>query len=73
MPTASASAGGQSPNAAATADATHPAKQGLVQALGVYFDTLVVCTASAMLVLLTPGWADSGKTGIELNEKLHKN
>ena len=57
---------GAVPNAAAPADATHPAKQGLVQALGVYFDTLVVCTASAMLVLLTPGWADSGKTGIEL-------
>lgn len=57
---------GAVPNAAATADATHPAKQGLVQALGVYFDTLFVCTASAMLVLLTPGWADSDKTGIEL-------
>ena len=57
---------GAVPNAAATADATHPAKQGLVQALGVYFDTLFVCTASAMLVLLTPGWADSVKTGIEL-------
>lgn len=57
---------GAVPNAAATADATHPAKQGLVQALGVYFDTLFVCTASAMLVLLTPDWADSGKTGIEL-------
>ena len=57
---------GAVPNAAATADVSHPAKQGLVQALGVYFDTLVVCTASAMLVLLTPGWADSGKTGIEL-------
>lgn len=57
---------GAVPNAAATADATHPAKQGFVQALGVYFDTLIVCTASAMLVLLTPGWADSGKTGIAL-------
>ena len=57
---------GAVPNAAATADATHPAKQGLVQALGVYFDTLIICTASAMLVLLTPGWADSGKTGIAL-------
>ena len=57
---------GAVPNAAATADATHPAKQGLVQALGVYFDTLIVCTAFAMLVLLTPGWADSGKTGIAL-------
>jgi AGCS family alanine or glycine:cation symporter len=57
---------GAVPNAAATADTSHPAKQGLVQALGVYFDTLIVCSASAMLVLLTPGWADSGKTGIEL-------
>ncbi len=46
---------GAVPNAAATADATHPVKQGLVQSLGVYFDTLLVCTASAMLVLLTPG------------------
>ena len=35
---------GAVPNAAATADATHPVKQGLVQALGVYFDTLFVCT-----------------------------
>lgn len=57
---------GAVPNAAATADATHPVKQGLVQALGVYFDTLLVCTASAMLVLLTPEWSTSGKTGIEL-------
>ena len=57
---------GAVPNAAATADATHPVKQGLVQALGVYFDTLFVCTASAMLVLLTPGWSETGRTGIEL-------
>ena len=57
---------GAVPNAAAAADATHPVKQGLVQALGVYFDTLLVCTASAMLVLLSPDWATSGKTGIEL-------
>ncbi len=57
---------GAVPNAAAAADATHPVKQGLVQALGVYFDTLIVCTASAMLVLLSPEWSSSGKTGIEL-------
>lgn len=59
---------GSIPNAAATADATHPAKQGLVQAFGVYVDTLLVCTASAMIVLLTPGWFESGKTGIELSQ-----
>lgn len=57
---------GAVPNAAAAADATHPVKQGLVQALGVYFDTLVVCTASAMIVLIVPGWKESGLTGIEL-------
>ena len=57
---------GAVPNAAAAADATHPVKQGLVQALGVYFDTMVVCTASAMIVLIMPGWQASGLTGIEL-------
>ena len=57
---------GAVPNAAAAADATHPVKQGLVQALGVYFDTMVVCTASAMIVLIVPGWKESGLTGIEL-------
>lgn len=57
---------GSIPNAAATADATHPAKQGLVQALGVYVDTLFVCTASAMIVMLSPDWQTAGVTGIEL-------
>ena len=57
---------GSVPNAAATADATHPAKQGLVQALGVFVDTLMVCTSSAMIVLLSPDWNVSGLTGIEL-------
>ena len=52
---------GAVPNAAAAADATHPVKQGLVQALGVYFDTMVVCTASAMIVLIVPGWKESGR------------
>ncbi len=57
---------GSIPNAAAAADATHPAKQGLVQAVGVYVDTLFVCTASAMIVLLSPDWKDAGVTGIAL-------
>lgn len=43
---------GSAPNAAATADTTHPAKQGLLQALGVAVDTLVVCTATAMIIML---------------------
>ena len=57
---------GSVPNAAATAFVSHPVKQGLVQALGVVVDTLLVCTASACIVLLFDGYADSGKTGIEL-------
>jgi Na+/alanine symporter len=39
--------------AAATADTSHPAKQGLIQALGVAVDTLVVCSATAFIVLVS--------------------
>lgn len=60
---------GAVPNAAAAADASHPVKQGLIQAMGVYFDTLLVCTASAMLVLLSPEWESSKLTGIALVQK----
>ena len=45
---------GSAPNAAATATVSHPVKQGLVQTLGVYFDTLVVCSITAFIVLLGP-------------------
>ncbi|MEH0148087.1 alanine/glycine:cation symporter family protein [Corynebacterium sp. Q4381] len=45
---------GSAPNAAATATVSHPVKQGLVQTLGVYFDTLVVCSITAFVVLLGP-------------------
>lgn len=57
---------GAVPNAAATATTSHPVKQGLIQAFGVFVDTLLVCTASAFIVLLTQDYAGSGKTGIEL-------
>ncbi len=43
---------GSAPNAAATASVSHPVKQGLVQTLSVYIDTLLICTCSAMLVLV---------------------
>ncbi|WIM66912.1 alanine/glycine:cation symporter family protein [Corynebacterium breve] len=45
---------GSAPNAAATATVSHPVKQGLVQTLGVYFDTLVVCSITAFIILLGP-------------------
>lgn len=43
---------GSAPNAAATADVSHPVKQGLVQSLSVYIDTLVICTCSALMMLI---------------------
>lgn len=57
---------GAVPNAAATADASHPVKQGLLQAFGVFVDTLLVCSASAFIVLCSGDWAQTGLTGIAL-------
>ena len=42
---------GSAPNAAATADVSHPAKQGLVQILSVFIDTLLICSATAFMCL----------------------
>jgi AGCS family alanine or glycine:cation symporter len=58
---------GSAPNAAATAVVSHPAKQGFVQALGVFFDTLVVCTATAFIILLSNSYT-TGLQGIELTQ-----
>lgn len=44
---------GSAPNAAATAEVSHPAKQGLVQMLSVFIDTLLICTATAFMCLLS--------------------
>ena len=44
---------GSAPNAAAAADVSHPAKQGLVQVLSVFIDTLLICSTTAFIVLLT--------------------
>ena len=44
---------GTAPHAAAAAEASHPVKQGLVQAFSVYVDTLFVCTATALMILFT--------------------
>lgn len=44
---------GSAPNAAASADVSHPAKQGLVQMLSVFIDTLLICTATALMCLIT--------------------
>ena len=56
---------GSAPNAAATASVSHPVKQGLVQTLSVYLDTMLVCTCSAFIVLIF--YVNSGGTFGDLN------
>ena len=58
---------GSAPNAAATASVSHPVKQGLIQTLGVFTDTLIICTSTAFMILLS-GTYTSGKSGIELTQ-----
>jgi len=63
---------GSAPNAAATATPMphHPSSQGMVQAMGVFIDTIVICTATAVMILLAgvlePG---SGVTGTQLTQQ----
>ncbi|MBY0597769.1 alanine/glycine:cation symporter family protein [Bacillus bingmayongensis] len=59
---------GSSPNAAATSDVSHPVKQGLVQALGVFVDTFLVCTSTAFIVLCSGAYKQANLEGIELTQ-----
>lgn len=64
---------GTGPHAAAAAEVSHPAKQGLVQAFAVYIDTLFVCSATAFLILSTGAytvWQDGATTGRVLHDGL---
>lgn len=58
---------GSAPNAAATADISHPVKQGLLQSVGVFADTLIICTCTAFMILLS-GLYDSELDGILLTK-----
>ena len=57
---------GSAPCAAAAADISHPAKEGLLQALGVFIDTILICSCSAMIMLLTPAGLTDGLEGMDL-------
>ena len=57
---------GSAPCAAAAADVTHPAKSGLFQAFGVFIDTIVICSCTAMIMLLAPENLLEGLEGMEL-------
>lgn len=54
---------GTVPNAAGTATVSHPVSQGLIQSFGVFVDTIVVCTATGMLILLASGAYQPGAQG----------
>lgn len=57
---------GSAPCAAAAADVSHPAKAGLFQAFGVFIDTIIICTCTAMIMLLTPTELMDGLSGMGL-------
>lgn len=59
---------GSAPNAAATASVTHPVKQGLIQSLGVFTDTLVVCSCTAFIILISGLYTDTSLNGINLTQ-----
>ncbi|MBQ1786221.1 MAG: alanine:cation symporter family protein, partial [Turicibacter sp.] len=56
---------GSAPNAAATAEVSHPVQQGLIQTLGVFTDTILICSCTAFVILLSGTHSDSSLTGIQ--------
>ncbi len=60
---------GSAPNAAATANISHPVKQGYVQAFSVFVDTLVICSCTAFIVMLADYQSFPGLEGIALTQK----
>ena len=59
---------GSAPNAAAAADVKHPVSQGMIQMLGVFVDTIIVCSCTAFILLLSGIHADSALTGVQLTQ-----
>ena len=59
---------GSAPNVAATADVSHPVKQGLIQTLGVFTDTLIICTCTAFIILFSGMYTNGETNGIQLTQ-----
>lgn len=59
---------GSAPNVAATAAVSHPVKQGLIQSLGVFTDTLLVCSCTAFIILISGLYQVPGLNGIALTQ-----
>ncbi len=64
---------GSAPNVAATAHVTHPVKQGLIQALGVFTDTLIICTCTAFIILFSDVPLDGSINGVQLTQQALNN
>lgn len=60
---------GSAPNVAATADVSHPVKQGLIQTLGVFTDTLIICTCTAFIILFSGAPLDGSVNGVQLTQQ----
>ncbi len=59
---------GSAPHAAATAHTSHPVKQGLIQALSVFTDTLLICTCTAFIILFSNAPIDGSVNGVQLTQ-----
>ncbi len=60
---------GSAPNVAATAFVSHPVKQGLIQTLGVFTDTLIICTCTAFIILFSGAPLDGSVNGVQLTQQ----
>lgn len=60
---------GSAPNVAATAFVSHPVKQGLIQTLGVFTDTLIMCTCTAFIILFSGAPLDGSANGVQLTQQ----
>ena len=60
---------GSAPNAAAASDVKHPVNQGLVQMLGVFVDTFVVCSCTAIIIMVSGLYHEAGFEGVTLTQK----
>ena len=60
---------GSAPNVAATATTSHPVKQGLIQTLGVFTDTLVICSCTAFIILVSGMPLNDGYNGVQLTQE----
>ncbi len=59
---------GSAPNAAATSEVSHPVKQGLIQTLGVFTDTLLICSATAVIILFSGEYVNTDLDGVQLTQ-----